>query len=490
MATPVATGQITIFDNNDARSVHAAITASSATAQSYKYDNGNNNFNPNWASTALVLTANISISGLTASETLARLKNRKFTTTVGGSAITGATTVSTSPAQFVNSTGAAVSTPFATANTTDSVLTAPTLTISANLSNTNNPSWNVYFEADYVDPVTAQSTHIVAGLNLTSIAAGAAAIWVETIGQDVIKKSNTTAQEVTAIAATLMRQGVRDSDNLTYKWYEYAVGSSTATQINTSLNTKYAMKSTDLSTTSTPTATSGEIGSGLPTGTASTTNNTLVIGESAVLGLRVYRVEITDSAENATYSANFTIVDKSDPYTVTVNSSKGQVFQNGVGTTVLTPVVYNGNTKITVFTGWTFDWNYYDKDGNIGGFVGTTKMASGAGVAPTANSGTGITVANDLAVGDLIKILMADGVTAYFAQVATQSASSITIGALSGNNLPLASSAAVKTTTTGLDLTGGRIFHALPKQTGTSLSVSDKDIDSRGSITVTANKPQ
>ncbi len=93
----------------------------------------------------------------------------------------------------------------------------------------------------------------------------------------------------------------------------------------------------------------------MPDAAGLTTRNTIVIKETAVNDIGVFKVEVIDN-DAKSYVEYFTIYDVSDPYDIRITSSSGDKLQNGVGSSVLTPVVYNGSLLVSPLTGWYFNW--------------------------------------------------------------------------------------------------------------------------------------
>ena len=86
------------------------------------------------------------------------------------------------------------------------------------------------------------------------------------------------------------------------------------------------------------------------------------------MNIAVFKCQIkdTDPASN-TYNDYFydtvTIVDQSDPVQVSVTSSGGDVFKNGVGSTTLTAKLFRGGEEIdSAGTTYAYKWYKYDKD--------------------------------------------------------------------------------------------------------------------------------
>lgn len=496
MPTLVSTGQITIVDTNDARNVTLVLTASTGLQQVYTKDESVITYTPSWFSTPLVITPQISISGLTSAQAWAALTNKQFALTAGGTAITSATT-STS---FANNSDVNQNTPFTVVHGASGTSTVSTFTITGNLKDSVG-SFTLFFDADFTDPTTGLITHIVAQITLNTVKTGTNAVFITIRGQTNIEEATGTTKNNIAVAADLIRSSGVDSTGLTYKWYE-AGGSS---QITTSLSgyaTKYGLKTTSAGIS--PTAAGSDLNTNIPAAGAGNAFNTLVINETAVTDIGIYKVEITDS-DSKTYSQFFTIYDISDPYDVRINSSTGDKLQNGIGTTTLTPEVFYGAAKVTPLTDWSFTWYYYDKNGNRGGFIDTAKISTAGGATisshTTGNSAQFTYGGTSYAftAGMLIKCVKPNG-DAFYYEVASAGTNTVTIRSPITNTwLNLSPVNAVPSAIT--DFVGGKLYGCTG--TGTlatnglrttstspwSITLTGDEVDVKANIVIEANRP-
>lgn len=310
----VSTGQLTIVDVNDARSLSGTLTASQATQQVYGELDTQANYVPNWASSNLVLTPKVSISGYTTTQGWSRIRSRKFTLSPGGTAINASTTYTTATSNYVDGNGNGVTNPFAVANMGDNVTTEPTLTIAANLRNTV-PSATIYFEAEYYDVATTYAMSFILPLTISVVKSGDGATYVVTRGANSIEESSSNTKNSTGIALDLVKPTGLDTSNLAYRFLE---GGSTVIASGgsiTAITTKYGFKST-----TSPTAPDGTgVGAGIPALSSTggwTGNNTLVISEPAVNDILVVKGEIYDTV--GTYA--------SDPVVGTTGAGSGATF--------------------------------------------------------------------------------------------------------------------------------------------------------------------
>lgn len=456
MPTIVSTGQITIVDNNDARPITAYITASQGTQQVYSKDESTVSFVPNWTSTNNVLSAKVFAADATqAQDVTAQLTNRKWSNDLVTSLGSGAT-----------------------------------LTVNTNLTEAA-PSKVYYFEGDYTDPVTGLVSHIIAQITLGLVKTGTNAVYVLTRGKTAIEQSTGSVKEVAAVAADLIRAAGVDTSGVTYRFYE-AFG---ATQITTAQNTKYGLKTTSAGTA--PTGAPGEIGVNLPAAAAWSSHNTLVIHETAVTDMGVYRVEAKDS-DGTIYQAYFTVYDVTDPYEVRIISSGGDKLQNGVGSSSLTPQVFYGASQVASLTGWTFDWRLRNREGKPSAFVDATKTALAGGRSITAQPLTGNSTvftysgaAITFAAGQLMKCVLPDGTERIY-EVASGSSNTVTMRAPTTHSswLTLTDHPAPSTAN---QFVGGKLFACqgefVQTTANAALLITGDDIDVKGTIFCLANRP-
>lgn len=479
----VSTGQITLVDNNDARPITAYLTASPGPQQVYSKDESTIAWLPDWttanSSVGLKIAAKVFVGSTnSAQEVTGQLLNRRFSFDLS-TAITG--------------TAAAVSgsTPMnANFNTgTFTVVhdaTQSLFTIKANLKDTV-AQLVVYFEGDYQDPITGLVSRVVAQITLGLVKTGTNAVYILTRGSTSIEQATGGTKNCIAISADLMRAAGVDTSGVTYQWYK-----DTAQIVNSApFTTQFGLKT--VANPSIPAGANSDIGVNLPAAAAWSSFNTLVIHETGVTDMAIFRV-IAKDADGTQYQSYFTVYDISDPYNVKVISSAGDKFQNGVGSTNLTPEVYYGPNKITDLTGWSFTWTLRDRNGNRAGFIDTTRTAVADGRNITANTTTSFTydgAAITMAAGDLIKCVKPDG-TARFFEIASSSSNVATIKTtgftMSGIDF------VAYPQPTASEFLNGKFFvcTAAGQRTtsaATSVTVTGQEIDVKGTVVVEANRP-
>lgn len=491
MPTLVATGQITIADQNDARPIYAYITASPSKQQVFTKDESTVLYTPSWitanSNAGLILTVKVYAGSVSAAvDVTGQLTNRQFATTPGGTAITGTAAVV--------STNASLNALFLGTGTFTTVHNAggSTLTIKDNLRDTVG-SGSIFFDGDYTDPVTSLVIHVSAQIDLSVVKTGTNAVYILTRGSTAIEQATGSTKNAIAVGADLIRAAGVDTSGVTYKWYEN--NGSTFIWNTAPFTTEYGLKTTSAGTL--PTASNAEIGVNLPATGAWSAHNTLVIHETAVNDMGTYKVEARD-ADTTVFQSYFVITDVSDPYQVNILSSSGDKLQNGVGSTDLTPDVFYGANRVTPLTGWSFTWTLYDRAGNRVAFIDTTRTAVAGGRDITANtagasgvftySGANIT----FAAGDIIKVVTAAGDTRFY-EVASGTGATVTI------RTPTTNAAFLSYTTfpapTASQFVGGKMFvcvGSLGQRTtsaAASVTVTGDEIDAKGRIAVDANRP-
>lgn len=482
----VSTGQITIVDNNDAKPITAYITANPGTQQTHTKDESSISYVPDWTTangnSGIDLVAKVFVGGVGAAvDVTGQLSNRRWSTDLA-TALTGTAALisSASTLDAIFNSGAGLT--FTVVHNAS----GSSLKIKSNIMPTVSQAV-IYFEGDYTDPATGLVSRVVAQISLGLVKTGTNAVYVLTRGNTAIEQATGGTKNVIAVAADVVRAAGVDTSGITYRFYE----ANGATQITTAMATKYGLKTS--STSVSPTGAQGEIGVNLPAAAAWSTHNTLVIHESAVADMGVYRVEAKD-ADGTIYQSYFTLYDVSDPYEVRLFSTSGDKLQNGVGSTSVSPIVYYGATQVASLTGWTFGWFFYNRNGNRGAFVNPTRTALAGGREITANtagasgvftySGTAIT----FAAGDIIKVVAPSGIEKFY-EVASATGNTVTIRTPTTNTwlnfttypAPVAS-----------EFVLGRLFVCSPTLTTSGnapIVLTGDDIDVKGNVTCEANRP-
>lgn len=463
MPQVVATGQVTIVDNNDAKPITAVITPSISPQQIYSKDESSVVYTPNYVTTPMTLTAKVYVGGTAgAVDITAQLTNRKWSIDQGASLGAGTT-----------------------------------LAVNTNMT-TGAPSRNYYFEGDYTDPTTGLTSHVVCLLQNMLLQQGTNAVYVQMSGQDVIEQATGTAKNYAVMKADLIRASGVDDTGVMYQWFE--LPSNTAiNQAMAGYATKYGFR-----TTAQANAGAGsDIGQGVPAAGFADVK-AILISENAVNNIGLYRVDAKD-ADAKVFSGYFTIHDVSDPYTVRMISTSGDKLQNGVGSTNIYPTVYYGADLVADQTGWTFEYIFYDgvAPGKQAGFIDTTRTAVAGGRNITAHTagaaaqftydGAAIAVANN----DMIKVVAPNGAAAYY-EVASGAGNTITVRAPATTSVFLSWAAPMANQflngklfiCTGNGATAGKQTKAgTAAATGAQITVTGDEIDGKGTIFCNATRP-
>lgn len=322
-----AQGQFTIIDYNDALTLTGYIGSNHPKTQMYNPDN--NSYTPNWASTNLVLTPSLYIIGTTIDQiTSENVQDVKWYQGTSTTAIT---------------TGG----DYALSGAKNHILTVKA-NVMASLPGVDFKCVITYRDPstglDIIHPISISFSRVVNGSGIVDLI-------VMTPSGNVFKNSEVAT--LTA-KAELWRGSTVDTTNVTYKWaiMDASVTSSSSTGYDADFGTGWRKLSNTTNMY------------------AGATTATLTIYAAAVESYAVYRccAKDTDSA-SPTYNSKFydvcTIIDNSDPLQVIVTSTGGDVFKNGVGTTVLTAVCYQAGSEVDASGTGTYTWTKYDKDGNI-----------------------------------------------------------------------------------------------------------------------------
>mgnify|MGYP001164809500 CR=1 FL=1 len=362
----VSTGAITLYDYNDAAPITAFINASKGLSQLYAKDESLITYTPDYTSTANVLTAYVYVNG---ANIVNNMTNRKWGTTLGGSDL--GTNVSS-------------------------------ISKSTNIDPAN-PTYNVYFEGDYTDPITMLVTHVNSQITLNCVKSGTNAVFLQVDGQLAIEPNPTGGTKNSAeVKAHLMRAAGEDNTGVTYKWFVSPFAAADQLDANHALVTasKVTFKNT-----------AGGAASAPADGTWADVKS-LVIREDAVSDMLLLQCQAKDADGNI-WQTNFVVYDVSDPYDVKILGTN--VFKNGNGTCQLTPAVFYGGTQIDI-SNYSFTWKLFDRNNKKSGFIDTSKTPSAKLISShTTGSSAAFTISVALAAapvaGDVIRVISADGLS-------------------------------------------------------------------------------
>lgn len=317
MATSVARSQITIVDLNDAKAIHAYLTASQGETQIYNPDT--KVYTPSYATVNNVITPAVYETG-NANNLLSQCSNFKYT--INGTAYT----VSNSNASYaVDASGK--------------------LTIKSNITSAN--MLNIVFSCDFRDSSTGTTTPVQATMTIAkSQSAGALFQAVINAPKGNVFDTKNSSANLTAVC-TCFRGGTADTSNLTYVWEQFDI----ATQ---------AWKA---------------VAAGRAAGA------TLTVQPGDVTNFQIFRVTVTDTGGNdaaASAVAMITFQDLTDPFVLELVSTTGDKIVNGTGSTTVNASVWQSGAKIedqsTAESGrkFVYTWTKMDRNGAPSNWHGTT----------------------------------------------------------------------------------------------------------------------
>lgn len=324
----IATGQISIIDYNDALTLTGFISSNHPKTQMYNPDNAT--YTPSWTSTNLVLTPSLYKLGTTTDIiTATEITSVKWFEAGSGTAITSAGN-------------------YALSGTKSHILT-----IKANLL-AGLPGKDWICEVTYRDATTNLDLVHKMSITFSRVVNGGgiadAIAWCP--NGNVFKNGSVASLNA---QCDLWRGSVVDNTLVTYQWYQQ--DSSVVSDQGGGIGWKKLIETASVTT--------------------GVTTNTLTVFSSAVSSFATFKciIKDTDSASN-TYNQNFmdtvSLIDNSDPIQVSVTSTGGDVFKNGVGSTTLTAKLFQAGEEIdSAGTKYTYKWYKYDKNGalvtNFGG---------------------------------------------------------------------------------------------------------------------------
>lgn len=334
-----AQGQFTIIDYNDALTLTGYIGSNLAKTQMYNPDNST--YTPDWSKTNLVLTPSLYVIGTTTDQ-------------ITSSSVT-------SVKWYIGSSNTAITSSgnYALSGAKSHILTVKG-NVMAGLAGIDFRCVITYLDSatglSITHPLTISFSRVVNG-------GGIVDLLVTTPNGNVFKNSEIAT--LTA-KAELWRGSSVDTTNVTYKWavMDTSVTSTSSTGYDADFGTGWKK----LSDTT-----------GKYTGT---TTATITIYAAAVDSYAVYKccAKDADSTSN-TYNSKFydvaTFIDNADPIQVVINSTGGNVFKNGEGSTVLSAVVYQAGVEIDTAGTGSYTWTKYNKDGAIDTAWGTNGQKTG-----------------------------------------------------------------------------------------------------------------
>ena len=335
----IATGQFTIVDYNDALTLTGYINSSLTKTQQYNPDNGS--YSPDWATTNLVLTPSLYKLGTTAD-------------IISNVAVTSV--------KWYDSVAPTV----VLANSADYVVLATqpyTLTVKTNKL-AGVPAKDYLVEITYHDASTNLDLMFKTSISFSRVVNGGGiadcVVWTP-LG-NVFKNSSVASVKA---HCDLWRGSVADITLVTYAWYQQ--DATVVTDQGGGIGWK---KLADVAN--------------MVTGTAT---NEIIIFPNQVLNYGVFKAQIKDTdPASPNYNSYFydtcTIADQSDPIQITITSTGGDTFKNGVGSSTLTAKVFQAGAEVDVAgSKYTYTWNVFDSNGTASTFNGGASTKTGKTVA-------------------------------------------------------------------------------------------------------------
>lgn len=339
----IAAGQITVVDVSDAPVLNAFITASRPTTQVYSQSSGN--YNPSYASTPQELTLNLTKAGSTASIVGGTSNVRWFY--VDGATKIEITSKTTTDNQFVSGVN-------------NQVLTTK--------QNINVSKGGARFEVTGVwrDPLTGLDVNFSADIDLFLTQIGKETQVLNVYAGNGTTFRNNTPASLT-VNADLYRGNVLTNDTKQFKFFyqDTSITGSTVAGYDPDGGIGWHLCSSK---------TAGQTPNVEPTATT-TSQGILTVTAAAVVNAQTFKVVCINKSGtfNGSKSSGLcTLVDMSDPYSLMLDSSAGNIFKNSQGATTIKARLYrNGEELDTAGTGKTYKWSKYDKNGvmdaNFGG---------------------------------------------------------------------------------------------------------------------------
>lgn len=320
----IATGQFTIIDYNDALTLTGYIGSNKPKTQMFNPDN--NSYTPDWSTANLVLTPSL------------------FKLGSATDIITSAEVQSIDWYDVSNGTETLI-----TANASYAIGASKpkALTVKTNVL-AGLPGKDFMCKIVYRDVTTGLDLTYKMSISFSRVVNGGgiadAVAWCPE--GNVFKNGTVTSLKA---QCDLWRGSVIDNTLVTYQWY----------QQDTAVSTDQGggigwRKLTEVAGT-----------------TTGVTSNSLTVFPSAVNVYAVFKCLIKDTDTNSntkdqTFMDTVTFADQSDPMQVTITSTGGDIFKNGIGSTVLTAKVFQAGNEIdSAGTKYSYKWFKYKSDNTL-----------------------------------------------------------------------------------------------------------------------------
>ena len=356
----IAAGQITVVDLSDAPVLNAFITANKPTTQVYSQTSGA--YNPSYASSAQTLTLNLTKAGSTAS-ILGNISGLHWYV-VDGSTKTEITSKTNTDNQYVSGSN------------NENLVTKV---------NINPDKGSTRFEASGIwkDDKTGLDVQFQAQIDLFVTSIGKEAQILNVYAGNGNTFRNNLPANLT-VNADLYRGNVLTNDNKQFKFFyqDTTVTATTSTGYDADGGLGWHLCSS---------TTTGQTPNVAP-GTDTTGQGVLTVTPEVVTNAQTFKVVCTNKTgglNDQKTTGLCTIVDMSDPISLQLESSAGNIFKNGQGSTVMKARLFRngeeldaGGTDKTK----TYKWAKYDKNGVLSTDFGGSGNAYKTGKSITVNA--------------------------------------------------------------------------------------------------------
>lgn len=356
----IAAGQITVVDLSDAPVLNAFITANKPTTQVYSQTSGA--YNPSYASSAQTLTLNLTKAGSTAS-ILGNISGLRWYV-VDGSTKTEITSKTNTDNQYVSGSN------------NENLVTKV---------NINPDKGSKRFEASGIwkDDTTGLDVQFQAQIDLFVTSIGKEAQILNVYAGNGNTFRNNLPANLT-VNADLYRGNVLTNDNKQFKFFyqDTTVTATTSTGYDADGGLGWHLCSS---------TTTGQTPNVAP-GTDTTGQGVLTVTPAVVTNAQTFKVVCTNKTgglNDQKTTGLCTIVDMSDPISLHLESSAGNIFKNGQGSTVMKARLFRngeeldaGGTDKTK----TYKWAKYDKNGVMSTDFGGSGNAYKTGKSITVNA--------------------------------------------------------------------------------------------------------
>ena len=325
----------------DAPVLNAWISASQTISQTY--NNTTQVYTPNYATSAQVLTLNLTKAGSASSIIDAKVKNVKWFKREGTT--TTEITSTTVGAEYKSGTSNSI------------------LTTKANVKTEHNAIiWSV--EGTWTDPATGLDVPFSASINLTLVQLAKASVVASLSAPNGDFFRNNTPSSL-KITCDIYKDGDLSAGSRKYKWFASDPSLSTSQDTDAGVGWRKI------------TATTGTTGAVASSGfdVAVTTQGVLTVYPDAVVNAQTFMIVATDNAggnAGTKMKQYITLKDMDDPIMVVVESTGGNIIKNGAGSTTLKArLLQNGEEIDSGGTAYTYNWYKYENNVKNPDFGGT-----------------------------------------------------------------------------------------------------------------------